>query len=143
MATLRWRVILLQYALASVLLCSGCAAVDEATFGDSADVPPERVTELDRRLAELPSLEETLDDYRALREEIIERTQEIAPELRWRSAAVPGDRYPDYRQSCSGEWVDTRGMVVQLDARVSDVPISDAKWLRVLAVTRAARRRWG
>lgn len=120
----------------SVLVVGACAESNEATFGATEEVSAERVAELDRQLRELPSLEETLTEYRGVRETITRRVGAVAPELRWESDALPGDAYPDDRAFCSGEWAHTRGMSIRLDRRVSRVPISDAIWPRAVTIVR-------
>lgn len=137
------RALLLSAVALVVIGIGGCSAVDESTFGETEDVSPQRLTELNDELRGLPTLEVTLEDYRRLRERLTLRIREVAPETYWRSSAIEGDRYPDHRQSCSGEWADTDGRQVQLDRRVSAVPISEAHWSEALAVVRETVAEYG
>ncbi|MFE0748594.1 LppA family lipoprotein [Gordonia sp. NPDC058843] len=121
-------------------LVSGCSAVNQATFGPAEEVSAERIAELNGQLRELPSLEATLEEYRAVRASLVEQIEAIAPGVRFESTMEPGDHYPDHRRPCSGEWLDTDGMTVQLDARVSDVPISEQAWPQAATLVRTAAR---
>ncbi|MFE0748592.1 LppA family lipoprotein [Gordonia sp. NPDC058843] len=124
-------------------LVSGCSAVNQATFGPAEEVSAERIAELNGQLRELPSLEATLEEYRAVRASLVEQIEAIAPGVRFESTMEPGDHYPDDRESCSGEWLDTDGMSVYLDAQVSDVPLSEEAWPKAAAVVRTAARELG
>ncbi|ATD69150.1 hypothetical protein HGA01_05075 [Gordonia amicalis] len=124
--------------LAAVLCGGGCSAVDEATFGPSDDVSAARVAELNGQLRGLPSLEATLDDFRAMREAIVEQVEVIAPGVRFESTNPPDNLFPDYRNPCSGEWLETDGRTVQLDRRTSPVPISEEQWPRAVEIVRSA-----
>lgn len=124
-------------------LVSGCSAVNQATFGPTEEVSAERIAELNGQLREMPSLEATLDEYRGVRASLVEQIEAIAPGVRFESTMEPGDHYPDDRRSCSGEWLDTDGMSVRLDTRVSRVPIGEAAWPTALSIVRAAARDLG
>jgi hypothetical protein len=118
------------------VLVSGCSAVNQATVGPTEEVSAERIAELNGQLRELPSLEATLEEYRAVRTSLVEQIEAIAPGVRFESTMDPRDHYPDDRESCSGEWLDTDGMSVYLDAQVSDVPLSEDAWPKAVALVR-------
>ncbi|WP_084817267.1 LppA family lipoprotein [Gordonia sp. HS-NH1] len=120
------------------VLVSGCSAVNQATFGPTEEVSAERLAELNGQLRELPSLEATLEEYRGVRASLVEQIEAIAPGVRFESTTEPGDHYPDDRRSCSGEWLDTDGMSVDLAMWVSDVPIGEEAWLQAVAIVRKA-----
>ncbi|MGW9263876.1 LppA family lipoprotein [Gordonia terrae] len=120
------------------VLVSGCSAVNQATFGPTEEVSAERLAELNKELRELPSLEATLEEYREMRASLVEQIEAIAPGTRFESTMEPGDHYPDDRRSCSGEWLDTDGMSVDLAMWVSDVPIGEEAWLKAVAIVRNA-----
>ncbi|WP_084817271.1 LppA family lipoprotein [Gordonia sp. HS-NH1] len=122
------------------VLVSGCSTVNQATFGPTEEVSAERLAELNGQFRELPSLEATLDDYRAVRASLVEQIEAVAPGVRFESTMDPQDHYPDHRRPCSGEWLDTDGVTVQLDARVSDVPIGEEVWPQAVALVRIAAR---
>ncbi|MEY1677655.1 LppA family lipoprotein [Gordonia sp. ABKF26] len=122
------------------VLVSGCSTVNQATFGPTEEVSAERLAELNGQLRELPSLEATLEEYRGVRASLVEQIEAIAPGVRFESTMDPRDHYPDHRRPCSGERLDTDGVTVQLDARVSDVPIGEEVWPQAVALVRTAAR---
>ncbi|MGW9263874.1 LppA family lipoprotein, partial [Gordonia terrae] len=109
-------------------------------FGPTEEVSAERLAELNKELRELPSLEATLEEYRGVRASLVEQIEAIAPGVRFESTMEPGDHYPDDREGCSGEWVETDGLSEYLDSQVSSVPISEESWPRALSIIRVAAR---
>ncbi|EON32157.1 hypothetical protein GTC6_14281 [Gordonia terrae C-6] len=122
------------------VLVSGCSTVNQATFGPTEEVSAERIAELNGQLRELPSLEATLEEYRAMRASLAEHIEAIAPGVRFHSTMDPKDHYPDHRRSCSGEWLNTEGLSVDLAMWVSDVPIGEEAWPKAVAIVRTAAR---